>query len=96
MHRGALVAEGPVEQIVGESTSVLVEVSDRAAAVKALTGLAGVTSVSPNGVGIVLDLDGVARSEVVRTLVGAGVGVERIAPRRKLEDVFLALVGEDK
>jgi ABC-2 type transport system ATP-binding protein len=98
MHKGELVADGPVEQIVGESTSVLLEVSDedRDAAVKALTGLAGVTSVSPNGVGIVLDLDGVARSEVVRTLVGAGVGVERIAPRRRLEDVFLALVGEDK
>ncbi len=96
MHKGELVADGPVEQIVGESTSVLLEVSDQDAAVKALTSLAGVTSVSPNGAGIVLDLDGVARSEVVRTLVGAGVGVERIAPRRRLEDVFLALVGEDK
>jgi len=96
MHRGELVADGPVEEIVGESTSVLLEVSDSAAAVTALTTLKGVTSVSPNGHGIVVDLDGAERSEVVRTLVGAGVGVDRIAPRRKLEDVFLALVGEDK
>jgi ABC-2 type transport system ATP-binding protein len=94
MHKGELVAEGRVEEIVGESTSVLVEVSDAAAATAALKVLDGVT-VSPNGHGIIVDLDGAARSEVVRTLVEAGVGVERMAPRRKLEDVFLSLVGED-
>jgi ABC-2 type transport system ATP-binding protein len=96
MHRGELVADGPVREIVGESTSVLLEVSDPDAAVTALTALDGVAAVSPNGQGIVVELAGAARSEVVRTLVGAGVGVDRIAPRRKLEDVFLALVGEDK
>jgi ABC-2 type transport system ATP-binding protein len=95
MHKGALVAAGPVEEIVGESTSVHVEVSDTAAAVEALSGMKGVT-VTANGHGVVLDLDGTARSDVVRTLVGAGVGVERLAPRRRLEDVFLALVGEDQ
>ncbi len=96
MHKGELVADGPVEEIVGESTSVLVDVTDRDGAVTALKALAGVAAVSPNGHGIVVDLAGAARSEVVKTLVGAGIGVERIAPRRKLEDVFLALVGEDK
>jgi ABC-2 type transport system ATP-binding protein len=99
MHKGELVASGPVEEIVGESTSVLIEVTGDdavAAAVKTLTGLKGVSVVEPNGTGIVVDLDGTARSEVVRSLVGAGVGVERIAPRRRLEDVFLSLVGEDK
>jgi ABC-2 type transport system ATP-binding protein len=55
-----------------------------------------VSTVEKNGSGIVVDLDGMPRSEVVRNLVGAGVGVERIAPRRRLEDVFLALVGEDR
>ncbi|MCW2502598.1 MAG: abc transporter related protein [Actinomycetia bacterium] len=98
MHKGELVASGPVEDIVGESTSVLIEVTGEdavAAAVKTLTGMAGVSTVEANGSGLVVDLDGTARSEVVRSLVGAGVGVERIAPRRRLEDVFLALV-EDK
>jgi ABC-2 type transport system ATP-binding protein len=99
MHKGDLVAAGTVEEIVGESTSVLVEVaggSDMDGAVKVLNGLDGIVAVHPNGKGIVVDLDGAQRSEVVRALVGAGVGVERIAPRRKLEDVFLTLVGEDK
>ncbi|HEV2088141.1 MAG TPA: ATP-binding cassette domain-containing protein, partial [Cryptosporangiaceae bacterium] len=99
MHKGALVAAGPVEEIVGESASVAIEVApgtDVPAAAAVLRELAGVTTVSPNGRGVVVDLDGVARSEVVRTLVGAGIGVERIAPRRRLEDVFLAMVGEDQ
>jgi ABC-2 type transport system ATP-binding protein len=96
MHKGELVAAGPVKEIVGESTSVHVEVEgDVGAAVTALSTLDGVI-VTANGSGVVLDLDGTTRSEVVRTLVGAGVGVERIAPRRRLEDVFLALVGEDQ
>jgi ABC-2 type transport system ATP-binding protein len=63
---------------------------------KTLAGVKGVSTVESNGSGIVVDLDGTARSELVRSLVSAGVGVERIAPRRRLEDVFLSLVGEDK
>jgi ABC-2 type transport system ATP-binding protein len=99
MHKGELVGAGPVDEIVGESTSVLIEVTGAdavAAAVKTLSGIKGVSTVQPNGSGIVVDLDGTQRSEIVRSLVGAGVGVERIAPRRRLEDVFLSLVGEDR
>ena len=36
-----------------------------------------------------------ARSEVVAELVRAGIGVDRVVPRRRLEDAFLALVGEN-
>ena len=45
--------------------------------------------------GLVVDLNGTARTEVVAALVRAGVGVDRVVPRRRLEDAFLALVGGD-
>ncbi|MFF5173958.1 alpha/beta fold hydrolase [Micromonospora sp. NPDC000089] len=47
------------------------------------------------GGGLVVDTNGTARSEVVAELVRAGIGVDRVVPRRRLEDAFLALVGEN-
>ncbi|MEJ7704928.1 MAG: ABC transporter ATP-binding protein [Geodermatophilaceae bacterium] len=94
MHRGQLVAQGTVGEVVGESSSVLIEVDDRAAAVRVLSGLAGVRGVQDTADGVVVELDGAPRSGLVRELVGAGVGVDRLTPRRRLEDVFIALVGE--
>jgi ABC-2 type transport system ATP-binding protein len=43
----------------------------------------------------VVDMNGTPRAEVVAALVNAGVGVDRVVPRRRLEDAFLALVGGD-
>jgi ABC-2 type transport system ATP-binding protein len=34
-----------------------------------------------------------SRSAAIAALVQAGVGIDRVAPRRRLEDAFLALVG---
>jgi len=31
----------------------------------------------------------------VRTLVDAGIAVDRVAPQRRLEEVFLTLIGEN-
>jgi ABC-2 type transport system ATP-binding protein len=101
VHKGEIVASGPVEEIVGESPTVQFEVSDVTAARAVLDGLAGVRAVGPGadddaagGGGLVVDVDGTPRSEVVAELVRAGVGVDRVVPRRRLEDAFLALVGE--
>ncbi|EXG79488.1 CocE/NonD family hydrolase [Cryptosporangium arvum] len=96
--KGTGVAAGPVGEIVGEGRSVLVEVAsgDQDAAVAALRAMPGVEVVHPNGAGLVVELAGVERSDVVRELVGAGVGVERLVARRRLEDVFLELVGEQR
>ena len=55
----------------------------------------GIRSVTPEGTGLVVDMNGVPRSDVVAKLVKAGIGVDRVAPRRRLEDAFLALVGGD-
>ena len=56
----------------------------------------GIVRVLPDGDGgLVVDTNGTARSEVVAELVRAGIGVDRVVPRRRLEDAFLALVGEN-
>jgi ABC-2 type transport system ATP-binding protein len=95
VNKGRIVASGPVEDIVGESPSVQIEVSDVPAAERVLTGL-GVRSVVPDGPsGLIVDMNGTPRAEVVASLVRAGVDVDRVVPRRRLEDAFLALVGDN-
>jgi ABC-2 type transport system ATP-binding protein len=96
VHRGEVVAAGPVADVVGDSPSVQFDVSDTAVASEVLR-LAGVASVVPEGGGtLVADLDGTPRAAAVAALVRAGVGVSRVVPRRRLEDAFLALVGGDR
>ncbi|MBL7254554.1 alpha/beta fold hydrolase [Paractinoplanes lichenicola] len=95
VNKGRIVASGPVEEIVGDSPSVQLEVSDVPAAERVLDEL-GVRSVLPDGPsGLIVDMNGTPRSEVVASLVRAGVAVDRVVPRRRLEDAFLALVGEN-
>jgi len=95
VNKGRIVASGPVDEIVGESPSVLLDVSDVPAASKVLEGL-GVRSVTPDGAsGLIVEMNGTPRAEVVASLVRAGVDVDRVVPRRRLEDAFLALVGDN-
>jgi ABC-2 type transport system ATP-binding protein len=42
----------------------------------------------------VADLDGYSRAAALQALVTAGIAVDEFTPRRRLEDAFLALVGE--
>jgi ABC-2 type transport system ATP-binding protein len=96
MHRGEVVAAGPVDDIVGDSPTVQLDVSDVDAAEKVLDELIGVRSVAwSGGRGLVVDIDGMPRADVVAALVKAGIGIDRVAPRRRLEDAFLSLVGGD-
>jgi ABC-2 type transport system ATP-binding protein len=99
MHKGTLLAAGTVAEVTGESASVLVGVDDTEAALRVLVGARGITRAHLADDGVVVDLDpelnGTGRTEVVRRLVEGGVGVDRVSPRRRLEDVFLTLVGGD-
>ncbi|WP_229401018.1 alpha/beta fold hydrolase [Micromonospora okii] len=95
VNKGRIVASGPVAEIVGESPSVLFDVTDPAAARDVLGRLDGVTVLPDPEGNLVVDTNGTARSEVVAELVRAGIGVDRVVPRRRLEDAFLALVGEN-
>ncbi|MEV6366592.1 alpha/beta fold hydrolase [Micromonospora musae] len=94
VNKGRIVASGPVEEIIGESPSVLFEVTDPDAARTVLDRLDGVRVLPGSNGQLVVDTNGTARSEVVAELVRAGIGVDRVVPRRRLEDAFLALVGE--
>ena len=94
LHRGEVVAAGAVEEIVGDSPTVQFDVSDPDAAAEVLRR-AGVASVVREGATLVADLDGTPSGAAVAALVGAGIEVNRVVPRRRLEDAFLALVGGD-
>ncbi|GAA0544388.1 CocE/NonD family hydrolase [Paractinoplanes ferrugineus] len=95
VNKGRIVASGPVDEIVGESPSVQIAVSDVPAASAVLSSL-GVKSVVPDGPSaLIVDMNGTSRSEAVASLVKAGVEVDRVVPRRRLEDAFLALVGDN-
>lgn len=64
---------------------------------RALAGLAGIAEVAADDAvpgRVMLTLDGVRPAAVVAALVRAGVPVNRVAPRRRLEDAFLALIEE--
>jgi ABC-2 type transport system ATP-binding protein len=96
VHKGEVVASGQVEDIVGDSPSVQFDVSDVAAASGVLNRMDGVRSVvGEHNDTLVVDIDGRPRAEVVAELVRAGIGVDRVVPRRRLEDAFLSLVGGD-
>jgi ABC-2 type transport system ATP-binding protein len=95
VHLGVVVASGPVADVVGDSPVVLIDVSDPDAAIEILRA-SGVRSVSrESGRTLVADLDGTPRGQVIAALVRGGVEVDRVVPRRRLEDAFLALVGGD-
>jgi ABC-2 type transport system ATP-binding protein len=96
MAKGQKIAQGTVEEIVGTGGAVLVGLADDAdtdRAIAVLTGLPGVTA-GRTDEGLVADLDGYGRAAALQALVSAGIGVDQFTPRRRLEDAFLALVGE--
>jgi ABC-2 type transport system ATP-binding protein len=98
MHLGKLVAAGEVDEIVtGGETSFRVDDAERAADVlRDLDGIASVSDVDDDvrAEGEVhARLNGVPRSAAIDALVHAGVAVDQVGPRGRLEDAFLQLVG---
>jgi ABC-2 type transport system ATP-binding protein len=95
MHHGRLVANGPVDEIVGGAGEATFRVDQPAEAAEILRKVDGVEGVLVDGPLVHADLDGLPRAEALATLVRAGVAVEQAGPRRRLEDAFLQLVGEE-
>jgi ABC-2 type transport system ATP-binding protein len=97
MARGQKIAQGTVEEIVGTGGAVLIGLADDADADRAaevLARLPGTGPVERTEEGLVVDLGPVGRARALSELVTAGVGVDQLTPRRRLEDAFLSLVGE--
>ncbi|MFL6054740.1 MAG: alpha/beta fold hydrolase [Actinoallomurus sp.] len=94
MHRGTLVAAGPVTEIAGHDGSILIGTSEVDRAMSVLTALQGVDGAEPYAPGVLVRLNGSAPSAVVAALAADGVPVDRVTPHRRLEDAFLALIGD--
>jgi ABC-2 type transport system ATP-binding protein len=96
MDRGRLIAAGRVAELMGDSDrSVYLEVDDADATRTLLGTTDGVVSVDDEQDGLVVELDGIDRAELVARLVNAGIGVRTVTARRRLEDTFIGLVGEE-
>jgi ABC-2 type transport system ATP-binding protein len=96
MDRGRLVAQGTVAELVGRGGSTLFGVDDQETAVRVASALPGVRSAGSTNDGLVLELNGTPPAEVVAALVAAGVRVDRVTPQRRLDEVFLTLVGQEQ
>jgi ABC-2 type transport system ATP-binding protein len=92
MDKGKLVATGSVSDLIGTSGTVYVEVDDSAAARRVLEGLPSVLRIDDEMPGLAVTMDGGRRSDLVAALVAAGLAVETVTARRRLEDAFLGLV----
>ncbi len=94
LDRGHLVAIGSVAELTSSAASIYVEVDDTPAARKLLEGVPGVSHVHEESPGISLQLrPEMRRSEIVRLLVAAGIGVETMTSRHRLEDAFFSMLG---
>ena len=96
MDKGHLVASGSVEQLVGASGVVYLEVDDVARAQQVLETLDTVKRVEPEPPGLTVSVNDGTRAALVAALVHAGIGVETVTLRRRLEDAFLGMVEGDE
>ncbi|HEX9335439.1 MAG TPA: ABC transporter ATP-binding protein, partial [Pseudonocardiaceae bacterium] len=93
MHQGRLVAAGEVREIVGGGGQTSFRVDDADRAVGVLRDLVEPADVELQDGQVHARLNGVPRSAAVDALVRAGVAVDQVGPRGRLEDAFLQLVG---
>ncbi|MEY8038465.1 alpha/beta fold hydrolase [Saccharopolyspora cebuensis] len=92
---GEVVASGAVEEIMAAGGEATFRVDDPEVAEIALQGVEGIGEVITEGDAVHVDLGGNPIPVAVNLLVAAGVEVHQAGPRRRLEDAFLQLVGEE-
>jgi len=91
VHLGRTIASGTVSELVASSGEMVFTVDDQEAAAQILRTMAQDVELTENGVQA--DLGDVPGSQAVAALVAGGIAVSSAAPRNRLEDVFLALIG---
>jgi ABC-2 type transport system ATP-binding protein len=93
LHRGRIVAQGAVAELLGRQAVVRVRVPAPPAAVAVLAQLPGVTGVEPNG--NLVTVRGLASEEIVLQLVQHGIVPSEVTSGRgDLESLFIELTGE--
>ncbi|MBA3350385.1 MAG: ABC transporter ATP-binding protein [Actinobacteria bacterium] len=95
VHRGRLIAQARVDELLGPTGRVRIVTPDLDATERVLNSIASthIATRQPNA--IVAELNGLATDELTVWLVEGGVRVhELIAERPRLEDVFLKLTSE--
>ena len=95
MDRGRVVRTGTVVELTRAAASMYLEVDDIPRARVVLAAHVGVRTVTAEGAGLAVELDGISRADVVRTLVEHGVAVDTVTSRHRLEDAFLGLIEPD-
>jgi ABC-2 type transport system ATP-binding protein len=95
MDRGRLVASGTITELTAATASVYFGVDDVERARQVLSAQTGVQSVTSQPPGLLVELDGVARSALVAALVHADVGVDTVESTHRLEDAFLGLLAHE-
>jgi ABC-2 type transport system ATP-binding protein len=95
MDHGRLIRAGTVGELTQANASAYIEVDDPQRAHQLLSAHSGVRTVSVERPGLTVELAGMSRGELVRTLVEAGISVETVTSRRRLEDAFLGLLNPD-
>ncbi|MGW8985669.1 alpha/beta fold hydrolase [Streptomyces parvus] len=99
MDRGRLVTAGPVADIASDGAQVLVVTSgvrDDERLARTVAALPGVADATAADEGLLVRLTTLTTPALLAELVRAGVAVEQIGPRRRLEDAFLTLIGGDQ
>ncbi|MFE0643033.1 alpha/beta fold hydrolase [Streptomyces sp. NPDC058877] len=95
MDRGQLVQAGPVAEITGSGSALLVTLGEPVpdALVEKVGALPGVGSVARADGGLLVRLDGSDATALIGELVRLDVPLTGVGPHRRLEDAFLTLIG---
>ncbi|MEV6731214.1 alpha/beta fold hydrolase [Streptomyces sp. NPDC051364] len=95
MDRGRLVQAGEVAEITGGGDVLLVTLAEPVdeVVVGKVAALEGVGSVAAADDGLLVRLEGATAAGLIAELVRLEVPVSAVGPHRRLEDVFLTLIG---
>ncbi|MGW0121090.1 alpha/beta fold hydrolase [Streptomyces sp. NPDC003327] len=95
MDRGRLIQAGPVAEITGSGSALLVSLGESVpdALVEKIGALPGIGSADRTEGGLLVRLDGADATALIGELVRLDVPVTGVGPHRRLEDAFLTLIG---
>ncbi len=93
VHQGRTIASGTVADLVATSGEMVFTVDDPRAAAAVLRAMPGMGGIDVVEGAVQADLADAAPAAAIAALVAADVGLTSAAPRNRLEDVFLELVG---